>query len=133
MAGSVDLFQTALTGLKKIQTIIIDTVQTSDDHGSGAIRLSPDGKWLLATNRVTSNQVVVNKVMPDGSLQKLEHIEVTKKPRFFSFDPTGKYVFVCGQDGNQVQVFSFDSKTGKMKSLQKDVDIVSPVAIEFLH
>lgn len=133
MAGSVDVFQTALTGLKKIQTIIIDTVQTSDDHGSGAIRLSPDGKWLLATNRVTSNQVVVNKVMPDGSLQKLEHIEVTKKPRFFSFDPTGKYVFVCGQDGNQVQVFSFDSKTGKMKSLQKDVDIVSPVAIEFLH
>jgi 6-phosphogluconolactonase len=133
MAGSVDAFQVPVSGLKKIQTTIIDTVQTKEDHGSGAIRLSPDGKWLLASNRVTSNQIVVNKVLPDGKLQKMEHIEVTKKPRFFSFDPTGKFVFVCGQDGNQLQVFSFDSSSGKMKWLQNDVDIVNPVAIEFLQ
>ena len=133
MAGSVDAFQTSAAGLKKIQTVVIDTVQTTEDHGSGAIRLSPDGKWLLASNRVTSNQIVVNKVMPDGKLQKLEHVDVTKKPRFFTFDPTGKFVFVCGQDGNQIQVFSFDSSTGKMKSLQHDVDIINPVAIEFLQ
>jgi 6-phosphogluconolactonase (cycloisomerase 2 family) len=133
MAGSVDAFQVIASGLKKIQTTVIDTVQTKEDHGSGAIRLSPDGKWLLASNRVTSNQIVVNKVLPDGKLQKMEHIEVTKKPRFFSFDPTGKFVFVCGQDGNQLQVFSFDSSSGKMKWLQNDVDIVNPVAIEFLQ
>ncbi len=133
MAGSVDAFQMTASGLKKIQTVVIDTVQTKEDHGSGAIRLSPDGKWLLASNRVTSNQVVVNKVLNDGRLQKMDHVEVTKKPRFFSFDPTGKFVFVCGQDGNQVQVFSFDSNTGKMKSLQRDIDLISPVAIEFLY
>jgi 6-phosphogluconolactonase len=133
MAGSVDAFQVTASGLKKIQTIIIDTVQTKDDHGSGAIRLSPDGKWLLASNRVTSNQVVVSKVLNDGKLQKMDHVDVTKKPRFFSFDPTGKFVYVCGQDGNQVQVFSFDSNTGKMKSLQRDIDLISPVAIEFLY
>jgi hypothetical protein len=133
MAGSVDAFQATKTGLKKIQTTVIDTVQTKEDHGSGAIRLSPDGEWLLASNRVTSNQIVVNKVLPNGKLQKMEHIEVTKKPRFFSFDPTGKFVFVCGQDGNQLQVFSFDSVTGKMKWLQNDVAIMNPVAIEFLQ
>jgi 6-phosphogluconolactonase (cycloisomerase 2 family) len=133
MAGSVDAFQVTASGLKKIQTVIIDTVQTKEDHGSGAIRLSPDGKWLLASNRVTSNQVVVSKVLNDGKLQKMDHVDVTKKPRFFSFDPTGKFVYVCGQDGNQVQVFSFDSITGKMKSLQRDIDLISPVAIEFLY
>ena len=89
--------------------IVIDTTQTKEDHGSGAIRLSPDGKWLLASNRVTSNQVVISKVLNDGKLQVIEHVEVTKKPRFFNFDPSGKFVFVCGQDGNQVQVFSFDN------------------------
>ena len=133
MAGSVDVFQVTKTGLKKIQTTVIDTVQTKDDHGSGAIHLSPDGKWLLASNRVTSNQIVINKILPDGRIQKMEHVEVTKKPRFFCFDPTGKFVFVCGQDGNQLQVFAFDSNTGKMKSVQKDVDIISPVAIDFLY
>jgi 6-phosphogluconolactonase (cycloisomerase 2 family) len=133
MAGSVDVFQVRSAGLNKIQTVVIDTVQTTGDHGSGAIRLSPDGKWLLASNRVTSNQIVINKVLPDGKLQKVEHIDVTKKPRFFTFDRTGKFVFVCGQDGNQLQVFSFDSNTGKMKSMQKDIEIVSPVAIDFLQ
>ncbi len=133
MAGSVDVFQVRSAGLNKIQTVVIDTVQTTGDHGSGAIRLSPDGKWLLASNRVTSNQIVINKVLPDGKLQKVEHIDVTKKPRFFTFDRTGKFVFVCGQDGNQLQVFSFDSNTGKMKSMQKDIEIASPVAIDFLQ
>lgn len=133
MAGSVDAFQVTKTGLKKIQTTVIDTVQTKDDHGSGAIHLSPDGKWLLASNRVTSNQVVINKILPDGRIQKTAHVEVTKKPRFFCFDPTGKFVFVCGQDGNQLQVFAFDSNTGKMKSVQKDIDMIQPVAIDFLH
>lgn len=133
MAGTVDAFRVGATGLKKIQTIIVDTVQTAEDHGSGAIRLSPDGKWLLASNRVTSNQVVVSKVLPDGKLQKIEHVEVTKKPRFFCFDPTGKFIFVCGQDGNQIQVFSFDSNSGKMKSVQHDIEVISPVAIEFLQ
>lgn len=133
MAGSVDAFQVNTTGMKKIQTIIIDTVQTNEDHGSGAIKLSPDGRWLLASNRVTSNQIVVNKVLPDGKLQKMEHVEVTKKPRFFGFDPSGKFVFVCGQDGNMIQVFSFDSSTGKMKLIQRDVEVMSPVAIEYLQ
>ena len=57
----------------------------------------------------------------------------TKKPRFFNFDPSGKFVFVCGQDGNQVQVFSFDSMTGKMKSVQHDINLTNPVAIEYLQ
>ena len=133
MAGSVDAFQVSSSGMKKIQTIVIDTTQTKEDHGSGAIRLSPDGKWLLASNRVTSNQVVISKVLNDGKLQVIEHVEVTKKPRFFNFDPSGKFVFVCGQDGNQVQVFSFDSMTGKMKSVQHDINLTNPVAIEYLQ
>lgn len=133
MAGSVDAFQVTTNGLKKIQTTIIDTVKTTEDHGSGAIRISPDGKWLLASNRVTSNQVVVCKILPDGKLQKIEHVEVTKKPRFFCFDPSGKFVFVCGQDSNALQVFSFNSISGNMKSLNHDVEVVSPVAIEFLQ
>lgn len=133
MAGSVDAFKVTGTGLKKFQSIVIDTVQTTSDHGSAAIKLSPDGKWLLASNRITSNQVVVCKLMSDGKLEKVEHVEVTKKPRFFSFDPTGKFVFVCGQDADQIQVFSFDAETGKMKLLQRDVEVASPVAIEFLQ
>ena len=131
MKGTVDAFVVEEAGLKKIQTIIADTVQTNGDHGSGAIHLSPDGRWLIGSNRITSNQVVVYKVLADGKLEKKSHTDVVKKPRFFRFDETGKFVLVAGQDGDKVQVFAFDGKTGALKNTGNDLEILTPVAIEF--
>lgn len=132
MKGSVDVFAVQKGDLKKIQTIIADTTQTKEDHGSGAIQLSPDGKWLLVSNRVTSDQIVVFAVQSNGQLVKKHHVEVTKKPRFFRFDEAGKFVLVAGQDGDQVQVFSFDSKNGKL-ALQNTLAVPVPVCIEFIN
>jgi 6-phosphogluconolactonase (cycloisomerase 2 family) len=132
MKGSVDVFAVQNGNLKQIQTIVADTVNTKEDHGSGAIQLSPDGKWLLVSNRVTSDQVVVFAVQPNGQLVKKHHVEVTKKPRFFRFDEAGKFVLVAGQDGDQVQVFSFDSMSGKL-ALQNTLAIPVPVCIEFIN
>ena len=132
MKGTVDVFSVLLGDLKKIQTIIADTTQTAADHGSGAIQLSPNGEWLLVSNRVTSDQVVVYDVQQNGTLIKKHHVEVTKKPRFFRFDESGKFVLVAGQDSDQVQVFSFDAATGKMY-LQSTLDIPVPVCIEFIN
>lgn len=118
--------------LKKVQTLIADTVQTKADHGSGAIQLSPDGKWLLVSNRVTSNQVVVFAVQQNGSLIKKHHVEVTKKPRFFRFDESGKFVLVAGQDSDKLQIFSFNTLDGTMK-LRSTLDVPVPVSIEFIN
>ena len=132
MKGTVDVFAVQASGLKKIQTLVADTVQTKEDHGSGAIQLSPDGKWLLVSNRITSDQVVVFAVQQNGTLVKKHHVEVTKKPRFFRFDENGKFVLVAGQDSDKVQVFSFDAASGKM-FLQSTLDIPVPVCIEFIN
>jgi len=132
MKGSVDVFAVQKSDLKKVQTIVADTVNTKEDHGSGAIQLSPDGKWLLVSNRVTSDQVVVFAVQSNGQLEKKYHVEVTKKPRFFRFDEAGKFVLVAGQDGDQVQVFSFDSMSGKL-AIQNTLAIPVPVCIEFIN
>ena len=132
MKGTVDVFSVMQGDLKKVQTLIADTVQTKADHGSGAIQLSPDGKWLLVSNRVTSNQVVVFAVQQNGSLVKKHHVEVTKKPRFFRFDESGKFVLVAGQDSDKLQIFSFNTLDGRMK-LQSTLDIPVPVSIEFIN
>ncbi len=132
MKGTVDVFTVLQGDLKKIQTIVADTTQTAADHGSGAIQLSHGGDWLLVSNRVTSNQIVVYEVQENGTLTKKHHVEVTKKPRFFRFDKHGKFILVAGQDGDQVQIFSFDAATGKMY-LQSALDIPVPVCIEFIN
>jgi 6-phosphogluconolactonase (cycloisomerase 2 family) len=132
MKGSVDVFSVMQGNLTKVQTLVADTVQTKEDHGSGAIRLSPDGKWLLVSNRVTSNQVVVFAVQQNGSLVKKHHVEVTKKPRFFRFDESGKFVLVAGQDSDKLQIFSFNTLDGTMK-LRSTLDVPVPVSIEFFN
>ncbi|MEY4629644.1 MAG: hypothetical protein RLZZ595_1970, partial [Bacteroidota bacterium] len=132
MKGTVDVFAVLQGDLKKIQTLAADTVQTKEDHGSGAIQLSPDGKWLLVSNRVTSDQVVVFAVQQNGTLNKKHHVEVTKKPRFFRFDESGKFVLVAGQDSDKLQMFSFNAFDGTMK-LQSTLDIPVPVCIEFIN
>lgn len=132
MKGTVDVFTMQKGDLKKIQTIVADTVNTNKDHGSGAIQISPNGKWLLVSNRVTSDQVVIFAVQPNGQLVKKGHVEVTKKPRFFRFDEAGEFVLVAGQDGDQVQVFSFDDILGLL-TLQTTLSIPIPVCIEFIN
>ena len=132
MKGTVDVFSVLQGDLKKVQTLVADTVQTKEDHGSGAIQLSPDGKWLLVSNRVTSDQVVVFGVQQNGTLNKKHHVEVTKKPRFFRFDESGKFVLVAGQDSDKLQIFSFNALSGTMK-LQSTLDIPVPVCIEFIN
>lgn len=132
MKGTVDVFQLTDGEMKKIQTIDADTVATSGDHGSAAIQLSPDGKWLIASNRITSNQLVVYAIQSDGRLQKRYHQEVVKKPRFFCFNETGTQVLVAGQDADRIQVFDFDRKNGTLKNLNKDLLVPSPVCITLL-
>jgi len=59
-------------------------------------------------------------------------VEVTKKPRFFRFDESGKFVLVAGQDSDKLQMFSFNAFDGTMK-LQSTLDIPVPVCIEFIN
>ena len=132
MKGTVDVFQLQGGEMKKMQTLVVDTTATTADHGSGAIQLSPDGKWLIASNRVTSNQLVVCAVQADGRLQKRYHQEVVKKPRFFRFNQLGTQVLVAGQDADRIQVFDFDRKSGMLTDTKKDIEVPAPVCIELI-
>lgn len=132
LTGTVDVFRVSKDHrFKNIQRILADTT-AAEVKGSGHIQLSPNGKWLLTTNRVTIDEVTVFKVQNDGKLKKAGHQAVTKKPRMFSFDPTGKFVLVAGQDGNAVQIFAFDDVTGKMINIHQDIKITMPVCLSFI-
>ncbi|MFZ9661904.1 MAG: lactonase family protein, partial [Chitinophagaceae bacterium] len=91
LKGVIDVFNVNEKGFIKIQTIVSDTAQTKTDKGSADIHFSPDGKWLISSNRVTSNDLAVFSVLPDGTLKQMGHQAVGKRPRNFCFTPDGKY------------------------------------------
>ncbi len=131
MKGVVDVFKVKDNQFEKIQTVVADTTSAKTDRGSADIHLSPGGKWLISSNRVTNNDLTIFSVQPDGSLKKTAHQPVAKKPRNFSFSPNGKFVFVASQEDNKIQVFSFDESTGKLTDTKKDISVQMPVCIDF--
>jgi 6-phosphogluconolactonase (cycloisomerase 2 family) len=128
LSSDIDVFKVAGLALEKIQSIPADT-SAAKVKGSADIHLSPNGKWLIASNRISSNQVVVFKVEADGRLTRVFHQNVAKIPRNFTFDPSGKFVLVASQEEDRVQVFSFDDVTGSMQDLHQDILVKSPVSL----
>lgn len=131
MKGVVDVFRVKNNQFEKIQTIVADTTSSKADRGSADIHLSPSGKWLISSNRVTNNDLTIFSVQSDGSLKKTGHQPVAKRPRNFSFTPNGKFVFVASQEENKIQVFAFDEATGKLTDTKKDISVQMPVCIDF--
>jgi enamine deaminase RidA (YjgF/YER057c/UK114 family) len=130
MSGTVDVFTVQDGKFSLQQSLAADTAKAAV-KGSADIHISPGGKWLLTSNRVTSNQLTVFSILADGSLQKHQHQEVGRHPRNFTFDPSGKYVLVASKDENRVQVFSFNEEDGSLSDTHRDIAVQSPVCLVF--
>ena len=77
--------------------------------GSADIHLSPDGKFLYASNRLQADGVAIFKVSPsDGTLTKVGYQLTGIHPRNFTITPNGKYLLVACRDTNEIQVFARD-------------------------
>lgn len=131
MSGTVDVFSIEQNKFTKIQTIIADTSSSKASKGSGDIHISPSGKWLITTNRVTSDELTIFKIDLNGLLTKLYHQAVAQKPRNFAFTPLGDFVFVASQNDDKVQIFSFNDVTGKLTNTNQDIHIMEPVCLVF--
>jgi 6-phosphogluconolactonase len=128
LSSDVDVFAVKGGQLEKIQSIPADT-SAAKVKGSADIHLSPNGKWLLASNRISSNQVVVFKIEADGKLSRVFHQNVAKIPRNFTFDPSGKFVLVASQEEDRVQVFKFNNVSGTLTDSHQDILVKSPVSL----
>lgn len=128
LSSDVDVFAVKGGQLEKIQSIPADT-SAAQVKGSADIHISPNGKWLLASNRISSNQVVVFKIEADGKLTRVFHQNVAKIPRNFTFDPSGKFVLVASQEEDLVQVFKFNNVSGTLTDSHQDILVKSPVSL----
>jgi 6-phosphogluconolactonase len=131
LSGTVDVFRIYANEFTHLQRIVIDQSAGNPNHASADLHLSPDGKWLLTSNRKTQNSIRVLAVLPSGELRDHKEILVGKIPRNFQFDPSGRFVYVASQGENRIQKFAF--KNGELSDTQEDIEVKQPVAILFLR
>ena len=116
--------------LTPIQYIEADTVNA---QGSADIHLSPDGKFLYASNRLKADGIAIFSVHQEtGMLTKAGYQLTGIHPRNFIITPDGRFLLVACRDSNLVQIFSRDEKTGLLVDTGKTIEISKPVCLKFL-
>ena len=121
---------------KGVLTLVDETsVMPKDYNGNfaaAAILLSPDGKFLYATNRGEANTISVFKVLKNGKLELKETVSTLGKgPRSFVIDPTGNLLLVANQFSNEVVIFKRDKNTGSLTDTEKRISVCEPVYLLF--
>jgi 6-phosphogluconolactonase len=100
---------------------------------SGAdIHVSPDGKFLYASNRGDANEIAIFSIDKKGSITLINRQSVLgKMPRNFTIDPTGNFLLVANQNTNEVVIFKRDHKTGLLSPTGKKIEVEKPVCLKF--
>lgn len=130
--GTVTSFSYADGMLKKLEETTVVSSYFKGDIGAADIHVSPDGKYLYATNRGTANDISVFKMLKNGKLEFVQRTSTLGKgPRNFTIDPTGNFLLVGHQYTNDIVIFKRDKKSGMLTNTGKRIALCSPVCLVF--
>ncbi len=131
MSGQVSVHAFNKHSIASLQTIACDTI--SKQPGSADIHISPDGKFLYASNRANANTITIFSVQAsDGRLQKLGSQPTGGvSPRNFVIHPSGKWLLVANQITGNIVVFARDAQTGLLQETGAGLRLPAPVCLVF--
>jgi len=126
---SVLLLKNGKLDLLQETTLISDPEQKA---WAADIHLSPDGKFLYATNRAPANNITCYKVLKDGRLENYFMVSTRGDgPRNFALTPDGKFLLVAHQFSNNIVIFKRDTKTGMLTDTGERIEVGAPVCLVF--
>ena len=110
----------ATTGaLKEEQVISALPEKKPEKIWAADLHLTPDGKFLYASERGTST-IAAFKVDPaTGALALLGHTATEQQPRGFAIDPAGRYLLAVGQLSDSMTSYAIDPASGKLAKLKQ--------------
>lgn len=100
-------------------------------HQSADIRISPDGKFLYASNRNKGDGIGIYQISEDGMLTSIGYQTTGIHPRNFKITPNGKFLLVACRDSDCIDVYARDMKTGKLTNTMQNIKLYHPVCIQF--
>jgi 6-phosphogluconolactonase len=133
MSGTVSVFSYSKGKLTAIQNISSHPAGYKGAIGSADIHVSPDGKFLYASNRGGANSIAVFSInQKNGHIKPVGHQSTLgKTPRNFNFDPSGNFLLVANQNSDNIVIFKRDKKTGMLKPLDKQIQVPNPVCVKW--
>ncbi|MCD2513294.1 lactonase family protein [Comamonas endophytica] len=79
------------------------------------IKVSPDGRFVYATERTTSTVSWYRANPLSGELIYSGYLQVEKQPRGIAIDPRGRWLVVTGEKSPEVGLYAIDFETGALR------------------
>ena len=131
LAGMISVYDFSEHKLKEIQRIATHPDTIKEGFESSDVHISPDGKFLYATNRGKENNIAIFKVLSDGKLESIGYQKTGgKHPRTFAIDETGKFIIVTNVISQDVTVFKRNMETGMLKKVGKPIKIKNVTCVK---
>src|SRR5258708_7252088 len=92
---------------------------TDNDIWAADLHLTPNGKFLYASERTSSTLAAFGVDAASGKLSYLSSTPTERQPRGFAIDPRGRFLVASGEKSETISVYAIDQGSGALKLLQK--------------
>ncbi len=120
--------------LTEIQTITMLAEGYTGRIGAADNHVSPDGKFLYASNRGDANDIVIYKINRNGTLAYAgRQSALGTGARNFVLDPTGNFLLIGNNSSNSVSIFRINKKSGLLTPTDKTIEVGEPGCLKFVY
>jgi 6-phosphogluconolactonase len=134
LSGTVVAYKYKDGALSLIQRMTSHPVSYTGAIGSADIHISPDGKFLYASNRGDANNIAIFAIDTRTGRLQLKDFQSTLglTPRNFMIDPTGRYLLVANQQSNNIVIFKRNPDTGLLSQTSEEIKVPTPVCLKMM-
>ena len=131
--STVSVLKKTKSGIHKIQDISTLPAGYEGTSYCADIHLSADGRYVYGSNRGHNSICIFRRDSKSGMLTFLGTEPVRGDwPRNFAIAPGGNFLLVANQKSHNITVFNIDKTTGMLQFSGVEMQLPSPVCLEFL-
>jgi len=135
MGGCVEAYryEPSTGGLDSLQRIAAHPDTAKGPFRSSDIHVSPDGRFLYASNRAETTIAIFSIEPSTGLLRPLGYVPTMGiEPRNFTLDPSGKWLLVANQESDTIVIFGVDTSTGMLQPNGQVVKVPKPTCLKMV-
>jgi 6-phosphogluconolactonase len=118
--------------LHAIQNVALDAPDAPGDRSAAALVMSPDGRFLYASNRTTNAIQTYRIDRRGGKLTWVQTIPADgAKPWSAAISPSGRWFVLANQGSDNVRSFRIDRRSGALSPVETSLAIPTPTCIVF--
>jgi 6-phosphogluconolactonase len=90
------------------------TRNTNNDIWAADIHITPNGRFLYASERASSSLTAFSVETQTGKLKNLGNTPTEKQPRGFAIDRKGRFLVASGEQSDTLSVYAIDPSSGAL-------------------